>query len=177
MGSGRSLGARGKGGWGSGARPTESRDRGKRPGNGQHGHEGATAQGEGPGGDWPGLGGPWGHSQSSRGRRRGARRRSLWGAAAAAGSGIRGRLPRPNPASGRGAGEGRGQGARAGAAGGGRRCAWPRLRREGPARLVCSRRDLQGARGGGPRGRPPARVPAPSPAAAEVHEVCGHQGH
>lgn len=46
------------------------------------------------------------------------------------------------------------------------------------ARLVCSHRDLQGARGGGPRGRP-ARAPAPTPAptAAEVHEIGGHQGH
>lgn len=52
------------------------------------------------------------------------------------------------------------------------------------ARLVCSRRDLQGARGGGPRGTPvaagaqvSASVPAPTPNAAEMHKVCRHQGH
>lgn len=53
-------------------------------------------------------------------------------------------------------------------------------------RLVCSRRDLQGARGGGPRGTPVAAgaqvsalapAPAPAPNAAEMHKVCSHQGH
>ena len=52
------------------------------------------------------------------------------------------------------------------------------------ARLVCSRRDLQGARGGGPRGTPvaagaqvSASVTAPTPNAAEMHKVCRHQDH
>lgn len=81
-----------------------------------------------------------------------------------------------------GAGNGRGQ-ERARQARGGAR---PRSAdsKKPRARLVCSRRDLQGARGGGPGGTPVAAgaqvsalVPAPAPNAAEMHKVCSHQGH
>lgn len=44
------------------------------------------------------------------------------------------------------------------------------------ARLVYSHGDLQRACGRGPKGRPAAApASAPSPTAAEVHEVCSHQ--
>lgn len=147
------------------------------------------AQGDGyaPRGRRAGARGSLDHSRSSRcGRPKRARRRSLW-RGVGLDSGIRCRLPRPSLASEAVVEKGRGQGESTPGRGAGR-SARVRRRREAPGALsLFPLRPAGGARRKAERsargcsGLVPAQVPAqisaPAPTAAEMHEVCSHQGH